>query len=237
VNPTAIAPAAGGDPIKPRARIGCHFAFFLLSGVPEMTAQPPPPDSPHEMTDHSLLQKLKDGHQSAATALYHRYAGHLRALTARQSSAALSARMDVEDIVQSVFRTFFRRVNIDHYEVPRGEDLWKLFLVIALNKIRNAATHHTAAKRDVRQTIHLDNATDGLATTSTPSDVDLTALRMVIDDAIATLPETSRQIVRLRIEGHEVAEIAARASRSKRSVERVLQQFRDQLQGLLDDPA
>ena len=43
--------------------------------------------------------------------------------------------------------------------------------------------------------------------------------------------------VRLRIDGHEVADIAAHTGRSKRSVERVLQQFRDQLQGLLDDPA
>jgi RNA polymerase sigma-70 factor (ECF subfamily) len=196
-----------------------------------------PPDAPDEMTDHSLLQKLKDGHESAATALYVRYAGHLRALTARQSSAALSARMDPDDIVQSVFRTFFRRVNTDQYEVPRGDDLWKLFLVIALNKIRNAAAHHTAAKRDVRQTVHLGDSPAAVGTAVTADDTDLTALRLVVDDTIAALPESSRQMVRLRIDGHEVGDIAARTGRSKRSVERVLQQFRDQLQGLLDEPA
>lgn len=70
---------------------------------------------------------------------------HLRALTARQSSEALSARVGPDDIVRSLFRTFFRRVNTDPYDVPRGEDLWKLFLVIALNEIRNAAAHHTTA--------------------------------------------------------------------------------------------
>lgn len=198
---------------------------------------PPPPDAPDDMTDHSLLQKLKDGHESAATALYQRYAGHLRALTARQSSAALSARMDPDDIVQSVFRTFFRRVNTDQYEVPRGDDLWKLFLVIALNKIRNAAAHHTAAKRDVRQTVHLGDTGGGAVAAVTPDDTELSALQMVVDDAIAALPETSRDMVRLRIDGHEVGDIASRTGRSKRSVERVLQQFRDQIQGLLDDPA
>lgn len=205
--------------------------------MPPMTAPPPPPDDLAQMTDHSLLEKLKCGHESAATALYQRYAAHLRALTARQSSAALAARMDPDDIVQSVFRTFFRRATNDQYEVPRGEDLWKLFLVIALNKIRNAAAHHTAAKRDVRQTVHLGDApgTGGLAVT--PDDTDTTALRIVIDEAIAALPESSREMVRMRIDGHEVAAIAARTARSKRSVERVLQQFRDQLQGLLDDPA
>jgi RNA polymerase sigma-70 factor (ECF subfamily) len=203
-----------------------------------MTAPPPPPpDIADEMTDHSLLQKLKDGHESAATALYQRYAGHLRALTARQSSAALSARMDPDDIVQSVFRTFFRRVNTDQYEVPRGDDLWKLFLVIALNKIRNAAAHHTAAKRDVRQTVSMGDSPAGVVAAVTPDDTDLTALRLVIDEAVGGLPESSREMVRLRIDGHEVADIAARTGRSKRSVERVLQHFRDQLQGLLDDPA
>ncbi len=199
--------------------------------------EPPPPAAPDEMTDHSLLQKLKDGHESAATALYQRYAGHLRALTARQSSAALSARMDPDDIVQSVFRTFFRRVNTDQYEVPRGDDLWKLFLVIALNKIRNAAAHHTAAKRDVRQTVHMGDRGAGAVPAVTPDDTEMSALRMVVDDAIAALPESSRGMVRLRIDGYEVADIASRTGRSKRSVERVLQQFRDQLQGLLDDPA
>jgi RNA polymerase sigma-70 factor, ECF subfamily len=196
-----------------------------------------PPDDPADMTDHSLLQKLKDGHESAATALYQRYAGHLRALTARQSSAKLSARMDPDDIVQSVFRTFFRRVNTDQYEVPRGDDLWKLFLVIALNKIRNAAAHHTAAKRDVRQTVHIGDSPVAVGTAVTADDADLTALRLVVEECVAGLPESSREMVRLRIDGHEVGDIAARTGGSERSVERVLQQFRDQLQGLLDEPA
>lgn len=202
-----------------------------------MTDPLPSPDAPDEMTDHSLLQKLQDGHQSAATALYHRYAVQLRALAAKQSSAALASRVDPDDIVQSVFRTFFRRANTDQYEVPRGDDLWKLFLVITLNKIRNTAAHHKAAKRDVRQTVHLGDTPGGAVAGVTHDDADLTDLRLVIDEAIGGLPESSRQMVRLRIDGHEVGDIAARTGRSKRSVERVLQQFRFQLQGLLDDPA
>jgi RNA polymerase sigma-70 factor (ECF subfamily) len=189
------------------------------------------------MTDHSLLLRVKAGHDGAATALYLRYAGHLRALAARQSSPALSARMDPDDIVQSVFRTFFRRVAKDQYDVPRGDDLWKLFLVIALHKIRNAAAHHKAAKRDVRQTVHVGDVKPVAEAVGTPDDTDLAVLRMVIEEILTALPESSRPIVQLRIEGHEVADIADRTGRSKRSVERVLQQFRDQLRGLLDEGA
>jgi RNA polymerase sigma-70 factor, ECF subfamily len=198
---------------------------------------PEPPDDLHEMTDHSLLLKVQAGEQEAATTLYLRYANQLRALAARQSSPALAARVDPDDIVQSVFRTFFRRVVKDQYEVPRGEDLWKLFLVVALNKIRNAACFHNAARRDVRQTIGLAAFPGDVQTPTAPDESSLTILNLVVDEMIARLPATSQPIVKLRIEGHEVADIATQTGRSKRSVERVLQHFREQLKAALDDPA
>jgi DNA-directed RNA polymerase specialized sigma24 family protein len=49
---------------------------------------------------------------------------------------------------------------------------------------------------------------------------------MVVDDVLADLPESHRRMVDLRIDGHEIAEISREVGRSKRSVERVLQDFR-----------
>ena len=44
-------------------------------------------------------------------------------------------------------------------------------------------------------------------------------------------------MIRLRIKGHGVSEIAETTQRSKRSVERVLRQFRNRLGGLvLEEP-
>ena len=74
------------------------------------------------------------------------------ALAAAQASPDLKQRVDPDDIVQSVFRTFFRRAAAGQYDVPAGDELWKLFLVIGLNKVRAVAAYHKAAKRDVRQT-------------------------------------------------------------------------------------
>jgi DNA-directed RNA polymerase specialized sigma24 family protein len=56
-------------------------------------------------------------------------------------------------------------------------------------------------------------------------------LRLVLDEQMAELPESNRAIVRMRMEGHEVAEIAGRVGRSRRTVERVLRDFRDRLAG------
>ena len=139
-------------------------------------------------------------------------------------------RVDPEDIVQSVFRTFFRRLSVGHYDVPDGEEIWRLLLVIALNKIRTVGNFHKAAKRDVRRTSTVDERHEP----ATDDDIAMTVLRLVVDEALEGLPESSRKIVELRIEGHEVAEIAEKVGRSKRSVERILQGFRSQLGALIE---
>ena len=189
------------------------------------------PDPAKISTDHSLLQRFQAGEDAAATELYTRYAERLFQLATAKVGDGLKQRVDPEDIVQSVFRTFFRRAALGQYDVPAGEELWKLFLVIGLNKIREVAVHHHAGKRDLRQT------TGGGAAEAVGDEnheIAVTALRMAIDDVLAPLPETYREIVRLRVERYEVAEIAEKVGRSKRSVERILSEFQHKLHGLID---
>jgi RNA polymerase sigma-70 factor (ECF subfamily) len=180
-------------------------------------------------SDHLLLQRFRSGQSDAYTLMYLRYAHRLHALAEAQSSPELARRVDPEDIVQSVFRTFFRRASQGHYAIPDGEEIWKLLLVIALNKVRAAGAYHRAAKRDVRKTSGGAAFEQAMETGAGHDEAALAVLRMVIDEALERLPEAHRRMVELRIEGHEVAEIAEAVSRSKRSVERVLQEFRERL--------
>jgi RNA polymerase sigma factor (sigma-70 family) len=188
---------------------------------------------PAATSDASLLRRLKAGEEDAATDLYQRYAARLLNLAAAQTSSDLKQRVDPEDIVQSVFRTFFRRASLGEYVVPDGDELWKLFLVIALNKIRAVGGYHKAAKRDVRQTTGGETSTSDAAVT--PDDVAYRTLQLTIDELLAPLPGVQQEIIRLRIDGHEVAEIAGKVGRAKRSVERILQEFRQRLQGQIND--
>src|SRR5919199_1055829 len=121
-----------------------------ITDVAAPQADPPPPSD--TLSDRRLLERFQKGDREAAGLLYARYADRLRALTRRKSSSALACRLDPDDIVQSVFRNFFHAAQEGGYDVPPGEDLWKLLLVIALNKIRARGTFHRAAKRDVRRT-------------------------------------------------------------------------------------
>jgi RNA polymerase sigma-70 factor (ECF subfamily) len=193
------------------------------------------PDEP--LSDRSLLRRFRNGESDAATELYLRYAERLHALVVSQCARDLAPRVGPEDIVQSVFRTFFRRVAGGQYDVPEGEELWQLFLVIALHKVRSTASFHRAAKRDVRTTT--TGLSDSLASRQllSPDELARTTLHMVIDELLDNLPESMRAIVELRIEGREVEEIVERTQRSRRSVERALQEFRTRLREVICDDA
>jgi RNA polymerase sigma-70 factor (ECF subfamily) len=186
-------------------------------------------------SDRSLLRRVQGGQPDASTQLYLRYADRLHALVTSQSSRELARRVEAEDIVQSVFRTFFRRAADGHYSVPDGEEIWKLLLIIALNKVRKAGAFHRAAKRDVRQTVGGVGFDRTLESERGRDDGALTVLRIVIEELLHAMPDANRRIVELRIEGYEVAEISERVGRSKRSVERVLQGFRARLEAAIHE--
>jgi RNA polymerase sigma-70 factor (ECF subfamily) len=184
-------------------------------------------------SDHHLLLRARDGDQDAATELYFRYAKRLNILVERQCSQELARSAGVEDIVQSVFRSFFRRVRQGFYDAPAGEELWRLLLVIALHKIRDKASYHHAAKRDAQRTIGGEEGR--LSLESQPDDRESSdaEFEMVLNEMLEILPPDTRVIVKLRIDGCQVAEVAKAVGRSRRSVERVLHETRLRLCELL----
>ena len=192
----------------------------------------PPADA--DPSDGSLLRQTRHGDKEAARLLYERYIGRLRALARACHPVDLNGRVDADDIVQSVLGSFYRGVLQGTYDVPAGEELWKLFLVITLNKIRAKGQFHRAAKRDVRQTAGgegIDQLPSSLRTDSEATAV----LRMSVEEVLDRMPKEHAGILRLRMEDHGVEEISLIVGRSKRSVERILQDGRDRLGKLLYD--
>ncbi len=188
--------------------------------------------APAGASDQHLLNRFRRGEEDAATAIYLRYAKRLLMLARSQSGKDLTVRIDPEDIVQSVFRTFFRRAREGHYEIPDGEELWKLFLVIALNKVRKLGGYHRAAKRDVSQTTALEQVGEQAGQQQLDHQ-SYEVLRMTIEGLLQELSQSQRTIVSMRIDGYDIATIAATTGRARRSVERILQQFRIRLAEVL----
>lgn len=185
-----------------------------------------------ELSDKSLLQLFRTGSEDAAAELYGRYAERLDFLASRGLGNDMRSLVGSDDVVQSIFRTFFRRAAEGEYEVPDGSELWSLLVTITLNKIRALGVHYRRQKRSVSRTLHLEAEIGEVAG---GDDLACHVLQMVIDELVGTLPESHRRIIQLQIEGWDVGGIAAETQRSRRTVERVLQQFRIQLKEMISD--
>ncbi len=171
----------------------------------------------------SLLERWQNGDQAAAEALYRRYAQRLCALVQTQLGERLSRRVGADDIVQSVFRTFFRRARGGEFVIDHSGSLWRLLVHIALNKIRSSGRHHGAARRDVAAEVYPSSPEllpEMLVHDPTPAEA--AALADELEAVVAGLDSPEPEILRLCLQGYSTPEIAAQIRCSRWTVRRVL---------------
>ncbi len=176
--------------------------------------------------DSSLLRRLETGDDGAASEIFRRHAPKLFSIARKRLSAILQARVDADDIVQSTFKSFFRRATLGGYSVPKTGDLFNLLIVIAMRKINSKADFHQAAGRDARRTASVDKNTP---TAFAEDETTFNELCLTIQELLLEFSATQCQIIESRLEGCSVQEISDRCQRSKRTVERELQAFRIRL--------
>ena len=178
-------------------------------------------------SDRSLVILVRDGDEDAAELLYNRYARRVLGLVKSQMSEKLSSATEPDDLVQSVFKSFFRKVQTGVYNAPPGRTLWNLIAVVAVNKVIRSANYHTAQCRDLERALPLEISGDAIDK-KTADD-----LSIYVRELLEQLRPQDLQIANLRIDGHSVEEIATKVDRALRSVERSLsntrQLFADEL--------
>jgi RNA polymerase sigma-70 factor (ECF subfamily) len=170
-------------------------------------------------SDQALLERFHHGDEAAATELYLRYATRVRNLARARCSPGVARHTDPDDIVQSVFRRFFEQAQKGSYQVPEGKDLWRLILVIALNRIRTAEASLATQRRKAGHPAGPDFCWD--------LEDRGTSWELAIDEVLELFPGEIRPILELRLRGYSVDEVAQRAGRSKRTVERSLELARE----------
>lgn len=187
-----------------------------------------------------LVTRWRNGDEQAADELFRRYAGRLLALAQSRLSDKLALRVDAEDVVQSVYRSFFVHARAGRYIFERSGDLWKLLVAITLHKVRGQAEFHAADKRALdREQAAPNGAADwqGLsvpALTRQPTPLEAAALADELEQVMRHLESPQRKMFELRLQGYSLEEIAAECDCSVRTVKRglslirqVLEQWRD----------
>ena len=185
------------------------------------------PDTPSE---RSALEALQAGDEDAARQLFDRYAEQLVVLARRRISQRLASRIDAEDIVQSVFRTFFHRAKQGQFHLAEPDDVCKLLARITAHKTFRQIAFHRRAKRDAGQeTAQGDDAQDLLMKLmmAEPSPEEATAFLDQLQHFLAKLEDEERRILELRMEGYNNVEIAGRLGISDRKIRRLMERVRE----------
>ena len=177
-----------------------------------------------------LLERWQQGDEQAAADIFDRYVNRLIALARSKLGDRLRRRVDAEDVVQSVYRSFFRRAAEGAYQLDEGDNLWRLLATITVNKLRKRHRHHTAQKRSIDEEISVGGSSGAwqispLVVAHDPTSDEAVALIDELQFVLERLEPVHREIVELRLNGHDLAEISEQTSRTERTVRRVLERF------------
>jgi RNA polymerase sigma factor (sigma-70 family) len=182
-----------------------------------------------------LLARWQKGDQQAATLLFQRHAARLVLLARSQLSAKLAHRVDPEDVVQSVYRSFFVESREGRYQLEHGGDLWQLLVTMTIHKLTNAANRLGTQKRALarERTFGSEDSLFGLGAPKlarAPSVEEAVALADLLEEILRALAPPQRRIVEMRLQGYNLDEIAAEIPCSLSTVRRVLERIKEQLE-------
>jgi RNA polymerase sigma-70 factor (ECF subfamily) len=156
-----------------------------------------------------LLARVRAGDEQAAAELVRTHESALRRwVRFRLTDPTMARALDPEDVCQSVFASFFVRAAAGQYDLAGPDDLVKLLVGMARNKLAMQARRHRAAKRDGRRRavpgVEEVDPADGAASPSRQA-----AGRELLAEVRRRLGDEERRVADLRAQGQGWAEIAA----------------------------
>ncbi len=105
-----------------------------------------------KMSDDSfqdLAAHLRNRDDDAAASVFSRFTHRLIALARLHLDSRVRQKVDPEDVLQSVYRSFFLRCAEGRFDLNDWNDLWSLLVVITLRKCGRVRSHYHCARRDV----------------------------------------------------------------------------------------
>jgi RNA polymerase sigma factor (sigma-70 family) len=176
----------------------------------------------------SWLEALKRGDPVAAQRLWERYFGQLAHWARNRLSRAVCCMADEEDVALSALNSFCRGLQAGRFpQLSDPHNLWSVLVMLTARKVARLVKHETRLKRRNQRTQEGNAA---------PADIDLVPLvgREPTPDIAAqlaeecqrlhdSLPDDSlRVVMKAKLEGYTLEEIAALQGCTTRTVQRRL---------------
>jgi RNA polymerase sigma-70 factor (ECF subfamily) len=177
------------------------------------------------------FERLQKGDPQAAAKLFARYSQRLTRLAEQHLSQRVASRVDGEDVVQSAFRTFFRRSAQGEFKIDSANHIWRLLVRITLLKARAKARHHTAAMRDVRaETAGSGEAWRHEIAARQPGPEEAAMLLDEVELLLQGLPPLFANVLQQRLQGYRISEISSQLGISRQSIYEVLKQLQQRIE-------
>jgi RNA polymerase sigma-70 factor (ECF subfamily) len=186
-----------------------------------------------------LMIRLREGDEAAATEVFRRFLRRLIVLASHQFDWWIRHRVDVEDVVQSAYKSFFAGQGEGRFELADRDSLWGLLAVITVRKCYRRRDDLRAECRDAGREVSFrtprgegggeESGTWWEAIDREPTPVEAAMLTETVERLLEDLERPEREIVELSLQGHTTPEIAARLGRSRRTVRRVRERVKDYL--------
>jgi RNA polymerase sigma-70 factor (ECF subfamily) len=175
----------------------------------------------------NVLARLGLGDEHAAEEVFRRYEPYLRKVVRRQLPAEMRSKFDSIDVVQSVWLDVLRGLRRAGWQFADAAHL-KAFLVQATrNRFIDACRHHRQAAQREQALPQGSGEVELPSPQPRPSEV--ARAGELWEQMLALCPPEHRELLRLKREGLDAPEIAARLGLHEDSVRRVLRQLARQM--------
>jgi RNA polymerase sigma factor (sigma-70 family) len=183
-------------------------------------------DSP---ADQVLVDMWRAGNEDAARQIFDRYVDRLMAVARHRISERLQSRFGPEDVVQSVFRTFFSHARDGEFSISNQDDLCRLLMRITVHKALSQVAFHKAAKRDAGRELDQgplpgDRVQQLLDHHPGPAEAESLVDELV--HFVNQLRPADRQILEMRMQGYTNDVIASKLQVSDRQIRRIMERIR-----------
>src|SRR5262245_44037056 len=177
-----------------------------------------------------FLRRIRGGDDAAAAELVRRYEPLIRReVRLRIEDQRLNRAFDSLDVCQSVLASFFVRAATGEYDLERPEQLVRLLVTMARNKLASKARLEHRQRRDSRRVTTTESALLDQVAAEQPSPSDILSRRELLERMRASLTNEEREIADLRGQGLGWDEVAirlggsgqARRMQLSRGIERV----------------
>ncbi len=178
------------------------------------------------------IEEVKVGDSAAASRIWHHYFDRLIRSVRHQLLGANRAVSDEEDIVLSVFDSFYAAAAQGRFpDLTDRDDLWRLLLRMSARKVIDKRRHDRRQRRGGDAAIHsLDQDQEAIIEVigDEPSPDMVLMMRESVEHLLCEIGVGSlRDLAVAKLEGYSNAELARRFECSERTIERRLHLIRE----------